>query len=29
MAEQYHEPVAELSNKDRDIVRALNSLKEY
>lgn len=28
MAEQYHEPVGELSNKDRDIVRALNSLKE-
>ena len=28
MAEQYHEPVEELSSKDRDIVRALNSLKE-
>lgn len=28
MAEQYNEPVEELSSKDRDIVRALNSLKE-
>jgi uncharacterized protein len=28
MAEQYHEPVEELSGKDRDLVRALTSLKE-
>ncbi|PLV59481.1 encapsulin-associated ferritin-like protein [Thermotoga sp. KOL6] len=28
MADQYHEPVSELSNQDRDFVRALNSLKE-
>ncbi|AAD35868.1 MULTISPECIES: encapsulin-associated ferritin-like protein [Thermotoga] len=28
MADQYHEPVSELTGKDRDFVRALNSLKE-
>lgn len=28
MAEQYHEPIEELGGRDRDFVRALNSLKE-
>ena len=28
MAGQYHEPVEELQSKDRELVRALNSLKE-
>ena len=28
MADQYHEPIEELTGRDRDFVRALNSLKE-
>jgi hypothetical protein len=28
MPEQYHEPVDELGNNERDLVRALTSLKE-
>lgn len=28
MANDYHEPTTDMSDKDRDIVRAINSLKE-
>lgn len=28
MANDYHEPTQEMSKKDRDIIRAINSLKE-